>query len=88
MYFKHPLHGRAELDAAGFIRAEENDKWAVYTIRINISRKNCTFLRKFGILYMQYKTGSAASQPLYMPYIYSVSTGISPICLSYGKLKR
>ena len=22
------IHGKAELDAAGFIRAEENDKWA------------------------------------------------------------
>ena len=57
------FYWKAELDAAGFICAEENDKWTVYIIRINIFRKNCTFLIKFGILYMQYKIGSAASPP-------------------------
>ena len=77
-------HGRAELDAAGFIRTEKNDK------RTHIKKfvENFTFLWKSGILYMQYKTGSAASPPLYMSCIYSVSTWISFICLSQGKLKR
>lgn len=39
-------HGRAELDAAGFIRAEENDE------RTHIKKfvENFTFLRKSGIL--------------------------------------
>jgi len=28
LFFSIFSHGKAELDAAGFIRAEENDKWA------------------------------------------------------------
>ena len=34
------FHGRAELDAAGFIRAEENDKWT----HIKKFAENFTFL--------------------------------------------